>query len=108
MGWPEAQAVALHAEAGGSLYRLADLLPARLHEAPGILGLAVRWDDGTWDLWLPEDRPGRCHEYGHRALEHGYAKVLREEGVGSWRRERIREEGQARRFAETWLALDDD
>lgn len=110
MGWVEESAAVLRALSGGDLERLAMMLEPRVivHDAPGRAGLCLHYPDGSKDVWVPRDRRGRAHEYGHVACHNGFADALQQAGVPTWKRQRIREEAEAWRWADAYLGDDDE
>jgi len=110
VGWVEESAATLRALTDGDLERLAMLLePGTItHDAPGRAGLCLHHPDGTCDLWLPRSRRGKAHEHGHQACHVGFADALQQAGVRTWRREKMREEAQAWRWADAYLGDDEE
>jgi Zn-dependent peptidase ImmA (M78 family) len=102
-GWPETEARRLARATGGDVDALAERLGVLVGRAPGRDGLCAYVEGGPVVVLLPrDDRERALHELGHAALHVGYADALERGGSPCWRRQWMKEEAQADRFADAF------
>jgi hypothetical protein len=105
--WVEAVAGELRDRTGGDIERLLVLLEPGItvwHD-PDPPPLCVHWSDGGCDIFAPlRNRRQVLHECGHALLTVGLGRHLQAIGAPTARRQRLRDEAVANRFADRFDA----